>query len=149
MGKLSLSLEEPKKRRTLSFCSGTHTIVLRNNGRSAATNVRLTHKVLPDFNLFPPMAHTVEDIPGGGKDILIPRLVSGQQVVLSYMYLPPMNAGDVHAGISSDQGFAKELNVLLQPVAPKWFVRTIMGLMLVGVITVLYLAQFGIRHLLA
>ncbi len=131
------------------FLVYTHTVVVRNSGRSAATNVRVTHKTLPDVNVFPPTQYTVEDLPGGGRDIVFPRLVAGQQVVLSYMYLPPLTAGDVHAGVASDQGFAKELNVLLQPVPPRWLVRLLIALIAIGAIALLYLVWLGVRHLLA
>jgi hypothetical protein len=131
------------------FLVYTHTVIIRNSGRSVATNVRVTHKTLPDVNVFPPIQYTVEELPGGSRDIVIPRLVAGQQIVLSYMYVPPLTAGDVHAGVASDQGFAKELNVLLQPVAPRWFLRGMMVLLIVGAVTLLYLAWLGVRHMLA
>jgi len=31
----------------------THSVVIRNAGRRAATNVRLSHTFLPDFNILP------------------------------------------------------------------------------------------------
>ena len=46
-------------------------------------------------------------------------------MVLPCMYLPLLTAGDVHVGVASDQGFAKELDVLLQPIAPGWFVKAL------------------------
>src|SRR5438093_1102925 len=43
----------------------THSVVLRNAGRRAATNVRIRHNTLPEFNIWPNLAHVVEDLPGG------------------------------------------------------------------------------------
>ncbi|MGH8245064.1 MAG: hypothetical protein ACREUU_01380 [Gammaproteobacteria bacterium] len=43
----------------------THSVVLRNAGRRSATNVRLHHAVLPDFNIWPQLQHNVETLPDG------------------------------------------------------------------------------------
>ena len=42
----------------------THSVVLRNSGRRPATNVRLAHPYLPDFNVFPSVGYRVENLPG-------------------------------------------------------------------------------------
>src|SRR5437762_1297129 len=64
----------------------THAIVIRNGGRLPAHNIRIGHYVLPNFYIFPAVAHTVEDIPQNGKDIVIPILVPGEQITVSYLY---------------------------------------------------------------
>lgn len=38
------------------------------------------HKNLPDFNIWPPIVHTVEILPDGTKYIFIPVLVPGEQI---------------------------------------------------------------------
>ena len=53
----------------------THAIVLRNAGRRTATNVRIGHNVLPDFNIWPQLNYSVGSLPGGGQEIIIPTLV--------------------------------------------------------------------------
>jgi len=118
----------------------THSVVLRNAGRRSATNVRLRHNVLPDFNIWPNLAYTVEDLPGGSREILIPRLVPGEEITISYLYFPPLTVAQIHAGIKCDQGFAQAIPVLLQRQYPRWFNFTAAVLMLVGLIAVLYLA---------
>jgi hypothetical protein len=64
----------------------THAVVLRNVGRRSATNVRLRHTVLPDFIIWPEPQHHTENLPSGGREIVIPTLVPGQQVTVSYLY---------------------------------------------------------------
>lgn len=117
----------------------THAVVLRNAGRRAATNVRLHHNILPDFNIWPALVHRVETLPDGSKDILIPTLIPGEEVTVSYLYFPPVTVAQVNAGIKCDQGFAHAIAVLLQRQYPRWFNRTAAALMLAGLISVIYL----------
>jgi len=117
----------------------THTIVLRNAGRRSATNVRVHHGVLPDFNLWPQIQHSVETLPDGSLDIVIPTLVPGEEITISYLYFAPLTFGQVNAGIKCDTGFAQPIPVLLQRLYPHWFNLTAATLMLVGLVTVIYL----------
>ena len=118
----------------------THAVVLRNAGRRSATNVRLRHNVLPDFNIWPPLQHHVEDLPDGGREIVIPTLIPGEEVTISYLYFPPLTVAQVNAGIKSDQGFAHPIAVLLQRQNPKWFNLSAAALMVMGVVAVAYVA---------
>lgn len=121
------------------FAIHTHSIVLRNAGRKPATNIRVSHNVLPqDFRIFPDVRHDVETLPGGTRDILIPVLVPGEQVTISYLYFPPLLWNQIHAGIKFDEGFAKVLDVLPTPQLKGWQLRLIWALLIVGTLTVLY-----------
>jgi hypothetical protein len=80
----------------------THAVVLRNVGRRSATNVRLRHNVLPDFVIWPEVQHHTEDLPSGGREIVIPTLVPGEQIIISYLYFPPVTFDQVNAGILSN-----------------------------------------------
>src|SRR5438067_587491 len=91
----------------------THVVFIRNVGKKPATNVRVSHHVLPDFNVWPPVQHTIEDVPGSGKDIVIPTLVPGEQIAINYLYFPPTTVAEVTSGVKSDEGFAQAVNVLL------------------------------------
>ncbi len=117
----------------------THSVVLRNAGRRPATNVRITHTVLPDFNIWPALVHHTEDLPSGVRDIVIPTLVPGEQMTISYLYFPPLTVAQVNAGIKCDQGFAQAIPVLLQRQYPKWFNVLASVLMLLGLVVGLYL----------
>ena len=123
----------------------THAVVLRNTGRRSATNIRLTHMVLPDFNIWPALMHSVETLPTGERDIVIPTLVPGQEVTISYLYFPPLTVAQINAGIRHDQGFAQAIPVLLQRQYPRWFNNTAVIFMLVGVIASLYALYEAIK----
>lgn len=126
----------------------THSIVVRNGGRVAANNVRLGHNVLPDYQIYPSVPHTVEQPPGGGSEIVIPILVPGEQVTVSYLYVPPLTWDRVNVYTKSDEGFAKILNVIPTPQPPKWVVGVLWSLVFVGVTAILYLLVAGVRWLL-
>ena len=116
----------------------THSVVLRNIGRKTATNVRLHHIYLPDFNIWPDVAHSVETLPNQTKDILIPALVPGEEITISYLYFPPLTVAQVNAGIKSDQGFARHIAVLLQRRVPRWMHFIVAALMITGLVSILY-----------
>jgi hypothetical protein len=122
----------------------THAVVLRNVGRQPATNVRLHHHTLPDFSIRPSINCQTEDLLDGTRDIIIPKLVPGEEVTVSYLYFPPLTAADINAGIKSDQGFARQIPVLLQRQYPGWFNRTMQAFLIVGVIAVLYLVYVAV-----
>ena len=106
------------------FVIHTHDVVIQNVGKKPANNVRVSHAILPDqFNVFPSVPYTVEQLPDGKKDIVIPRLVPRQQIVISYLYYPPLMWNQVHAGIRSDEGFARQQEVQLQRKTPTWLKR--------------------------
>lgn len=117
----------------------THSVVLRNAGRVSATNVRLRHRTLPGFQIWPEIAYRVEELPSGGREIVIPTLIPGEQITVSYLYFPPLVYKQINAGIKCDQGFAKEIPVLLRRQFHPWITRLAGVLILVGLITTLYL----------
>jgi hypothetical protein len=116
----------------------THTIVLRATGRQAATNVRLHHATLPLFSIWPQVPHSVETLPDGSKDIVIPTLIPGEQLTISYLYFPPLTFAQVNQGIKCDQGFAHVIPVLLQRQFPRWFNYVVGAVLLAGVGVVAY-----------
>jgi len=122
----------------------THSVVLRNTGRRSATNIRLHHTVLPDFNIWPIIVHHVDTLPDGSKDIVIPTLVPGEEITISYLYFPPVTVNQVNAGIKCDQGFAYPITVLLQRQFPRWLNFITAVLMIAGLIAVVYVVYLGI-----
>src|SRR2546428_365426 len=77
----------------------THDVVVRNTGRRSAHNVRLGHQILPDYHLSPAVEHRVVDVAGGGREIIIPVLVPGEQIVVSYLYFPPITYAQVNTHV--------------------------------------------------
>ena len=116
-----------------------HSVVIRNTGRRRATNVRLTHHVLPDFNIWPSVQYSIEDLPQGGKDIVIPVLTPGEQLNISYIYFGPTTVNDINAGVKCDQGIATPIPMLLQRQYPKWLNLLVRAIFLVGIVASVYL----------
>ena len=82
-------------------------------------------------------------MPDGSKDIVIPTMVPGKELTISYLYFPPVVYADINAGIESDEGIAKQIPVLLQRIYPKWFNTLVSVLLLIGLTTVLYVLIIG------
>lgn len=117
----------------------THAIVIRNTGRVAASNVRVGHLVFPEhYQLFPPILHDLVKTSEGGGEIVIPKLVPGEQVTISYLYFPPLLYTQIHSYTKSDEGFAKVLTVLPTPQFPKWATRSLWILVFIGASSVIY-----------
>jgi len=121
-----------------AFQVHTHSVVVRNGGKHAANNVRLGHHYLPaSFSVYPSVDYRVADLPGGGKEIVFPSLVPGEQVTVAYLYYPPLLFTEINSYTKSDDGFAKIVNLLPTPQWSPWLARLAWALILVGAITVL------------
>lgn len=126
----------------------THSVIVRNTGRKPASNLRLGHNVLPDnFIVQPDIEYRINDLPRGSKELMFPTLAPKKDIMVSYLYFPPLTYNQINSHIESDAGAAKVVNVLLQPIVPK-MVSFIAGLfMLVGLISFLYMIIFLMRDL--
>ena len=123
----------------------THSLVIKNAGRRVATNVRLSHKYLPSFNIWPRIQHKVEDVPNSGQDIVIPALIPNEHLTISYLYFPRMTFADINGSVKCDEGFATHIPVLLQRQYPSWFNFTVGALVIVGASALAYsLFELGV-----
>ncbi len=120
------------------FQVNTHSVVLRNAGRKTATNVRLGHAVLPDFQVFPDIEYDVKDLPGGGKEVCFPKLVAKKQVTITYLYSPPLTWEMVNTHVESDEGPVKVLRVLPTVQLPRWQILILWILIGYGIIGLIY-----------
>ncbi|MCX5698186.1 MAG: hypothetical protein NTX01_00585 [Candidatus Omnitrophica bacterium] len=123
----------------------THSIVLLNTGRKTANNIRIGHNYMPKFNIYPNVSHTVENVSGGGAEILIPKLVPKEQLTISYLYFPPVTWDKINLYTKSDEGLAKVINVIPTPLLPKWVINVLRILIFIGIVTILYLIVYGIK----
>jgi len=118
----------------------THSVVIKNNGRKPAFNLRLGHNVLPDNTIVQPdIEYSINVLPGGSKEMIFPILSPKKEITVSYLYYPPLTYGQINTHVESDAGAAKPVNVLLQPVYSKWVNYSVLALMLIGAVTVVYL----------
>jgi uncharacterized repeat protein (TIGR01451 family) len=130
----------------------THTVVIRNAGKLPAHNVRVPHKLsLATSNInvsvLPQTNYSVLPLPTGGDEILFPTLVPGQMVTISYLYYPPIVWNQIHEAVHSDEGMARELNVLPTPQLRPWQLRGLWALVIIGAMTSIYLIIELIRWL--
>lgn len=116
----------------------THSVVLRNTGRESSTGVRIHHNTLPDFNIWPAIVHNVETLPDGTRDIVVPILVPGEQITISYLYFHPITVDQINDGIKSDQGFSQQISVLLQRQHTRWVHFLVGTLMIAGLVAIIY-----------
>ncbi|WP_141231804.1 hypothetical protein [Pseudomonas sp. Irchel s3a12] len=124
----------------------THAVVVRNAGRKAATNVRLSHAILPsNLTVYPPVMYTIERNPEGAGEIVFPSLVPKEQVTISYLYFPPLLWSQINVNAKSDEGFAKIISVIPIPQPSKFVNYCLWLLIFVGVSFLMYwLIQFVI-----
>lgn len=123
----------------------THSVVIRNMGRKAATNVRLGHNFLPNVNVYPDIEYEIRDLPGGGKELVFPTLVPKKEVSINYLYFVPDTWQKVNTHVESDDGLAKVIPVLLQPQLRLWQIRTMWTLIVIGLVACAYVLFEGIR----
>lgn len=123
----------------------THAVVIRNNGNKTATNVRISHNVLPDIKIFPETDYKIKELPEGGKELIIPRITPKKEYTISYLYFPPIRFNDIASSIESDTGPAKIIKVRRQQIYPRWLSSLRVASMILGLITLLYIV-FEIGH---
>lgn len=117
----------------------THAVVVRNTGRKAATNVRLTHAVLPiNVTVYPPVQYTIDRNPEGAGEIVFPTLVPKEQVTVSYLYFPPLLWNQINVNTKSDEGFAKIINVIPIPQPNRIVIGCLWVLIFVGASFLIY-----------
>jgi hypothetical protein len=96
------------------------------------------------FSIWPEVPHTVEDLPRS-HDIVIPTLIAGEQLTISYLYEPTLTFDKVNQGVKCDQGFAQVFPVVVQRQRPRWFHVIVRIIVLVGVGTLSYFVYQIIR----
>jgi hypothetical protein len=126
----------------------THSVVIRNAGRRPATDVRVSHGVFPpNVTVFPPIEYRTVKIPDGAVDLVIPILVPGQQITISYLYYPPVLYSQVNTSVRSTDGFAQIVNVLPTVPPATWLRRARIVLTVVGAIATAYLGYEALLRL--
>jgi len=141
----AISSETPEG---LHFTVHTHSIVVRNAGRKPATNVRLGHSTLPAFQIYPSTNRTINELPDGSKEIVIPSLVPKEQITINYLYFPPLLWNQVNTYTKSDQGQAKAVSMMLSRQFPKKYSALAWIVFLLGLISLGYLLVILVRAII-
>jgi len=128
----------------------THTLVIRNTGSKAATNVRVGHNHLPeDFDISPKRTFKVESIGDGEcSDIVFDTVAPSEQITISYLYFPPVFADQIIGLVKSDEGIAKGIDVWLTRRFPPWVNFLITFHVVIGASTIVYFLALGLFRLL-
>ena len=100
-----------------------------------------------DYSVFPNVEFSVVGLEGGGGEIVIPRMVPGEEVHISYLYYPPITYQRVNGRVRHSEGFAKGIDVLLQRQFPNWVQKMASALILVGIVAILYVLASLLRTL--
>ncbi len=129
----------PQRENSPSLRVHTHSLVVANQGWKAATNVRLGHAQLPDFEIFPDIQYSTTTLPGGTREIIVPTVGPKEQITVTYLYFAPVTWDKINIYVKSDAGLAKVLRVLPAAQWPKWVNYCVWGLVLVGLGTLVYL----------
>ncbi|HEU5280608.1 MAG TPA: hypothetical protein VFU82_01315 [Gammaproteobacteria bacterium] len=121
----------------------THSIVVRNVGRKSATNVRIGHNPLVlnienMISVYPPTETKVLKIANVGEEIVLERLLPSQEVMITYVYAPPLQFDRINSYVRSDEGFAKRVHVLLNRQWPLWFLNILRILLFIGFVASIY-----------
>lgn len=116
----------------------THTIAVRNAGKKSATNVRIGHYFLPDFQINPPLTYEVTRNTDNTGEILIPTLVPGEQIAIGYLYFPPQTYQNINSYCKSDEVLAKYVNVVPMVPAGKIQLFILWSLVFIGASSLLY-----------
>jgi hypothetical protein len=125
----------------------THSIVIRNDGNSAASNVKIGHHILPiNTKISPDLPCTIEHGSDGGSEIVIASLAPKQQFTLSYLYYPPLTWDKINSYTKCDEGMAEIITVLPSPQPKKWIIWALGFLVLVGFFTVIYLLYYWLKN---
>ena len=122
----------------------THSIVVRNSGKRTAHNVRIGHNFLPAFQIFPQLAHQVVKSETGSAEIVIPTLVPGEQINISYLYFPPEVWSQIHSYCKSDEMAAKYINIIPAAQLNKLQLAAIWSLLFIGASTLVYWAIYWV-----
>ena len=114
-----------------------HNIVIQNRGRKTAQNVKVLHQATTsNFRVDPPLAYTMENHPQGGFQLMFDTLTPKSQVVISYLYFPPLTAGQIGGSVMSDEEVAQVVNPFIQPTSIQKLI--VFVLMFVGAAVILY-----------
>ena len=112
---------------------GTFTLFLWNQGKAPSKDVHVGHYVLPAHNVHPDIPREIIDTPSGGKAIRFSILPPRTLVSISYLHFGVIPEAQIIGYISSEEGTARRIPVLLQRVWPGWWNKTAVAIFFVGV----------------
>jgi hypothetical protein len=121
------------------------TLALWNTGRAIAEDIRIVHAYFPhNFQVWPPMPTTVNTLPGGHRELQIPRILPNQIVYISYLDLVPLTTQMIVQMSAKDH----QINPIawqFTRVFPQWLNRVVQVLFFLGLcVAIRYLYIWGV-----
>jgi hypothetical protein len=117
------------------FIVNSGQIVVQNEGRRSATDVQITSRpgVPPaGYVLIPSIVHTIEPGPQGEWVLKVPYLGPKENLAVQLLNGPVIDS------VRCAEGAAKYVDVMHQRVYPTWFNITVIGLLIWGLCSALY-----------
>jgi hypothetical protein len=119
---------------------GVHVLVLKNQGKLSATDVRLGHNFLPAFSIYPSTDYTTKKLDDHSYEIIIKIIVPKEQLTITYVYdCEQITIDRINTYIKHATGFAEKIyNVLY--IKPLSFLKKtiILALLFIGIATMIY-----------
>ncbi|WP_338616421.1 hypothetical protein [Pigmentiphaga sp. CHJ604] len=116
----------------------THTIVVTNPSRKPVTNLVLGHQTLPNFSVHPDTYHEVRKLPGGGTELVFPKLGAKKQITIAYLYQPPLIFSGINTSYECDAGPVRILAMIPSARPPRPIMWALWFILLYGVGAIIY-----------
>lgn len=110
-------------------------VIVQNNGRLRATDIQfIAEPGAPPrgYNLVPSVAHAVGTTASGEWLLELPYLAPGESITLQILSGPNI------ASVRAKEAVIRQVPVVHQRLYPAWFNALVLGLVLTGVVTVVY-----------
>jgi hypothetical protein len=119
-----------------------HNVIVRNSGTKTAENVRVPHISVATHHVHPPSAnYSISTNSSGVTELLFPKLVPGEEVVVSYLYPTSSFAGQISSlPVRHDEALAEALDSIVQPVLKPWQSIGAHSMFWLGVVAAAYLS---------
>jgi hypothetical protein len=101
----------------------TFSLYLFNQGKAVARDVHVGHYWLPAYNVYPDLPRDIIATPGGGTAIHFAVIPPGTLITISYLIFGNFAVDNIVSYISSEEGQAQRIPVILQRVFPTWIIR--------------------------
>ena len=118
----------------------THSIVVMNNGKKTAKNVRIGHNIFPNnYVIHPPKESEIVSIEGKRRELKISELIPSEQITVNYLYFPPITWEQINTTVKHDDGFGKLITVIPTLQFPKWAINLMKFFLFLGIVAFLYI----------
>jgi len=118
----------------------THSIVVMNNGKKTAKNVRIGHDIFPNnYVIHPPKESEIVSIEGTRRELKISELIPNEIITVNYLYFPPITWDQINTTVKHDDGFGKLVTVIPTTQYPKWAINLTKFFLFLGIVAFLYI----------